>query len=501
MQIELLTDGRKSTRQPTARALLLRGDSCAAPHPPVAIPRAEWNQIRAWIARTRFRARPGDFSRLHIRSGDGMMDVFLHGLGSGDDATPRDMRQVGGVMAVQANRNGLTALDVHIASPPDSSWSPLRARALATGLREGAYEIKPTEQKSTLIRIRLDAGGPAGATDFRRAIARGLAVGDAINDVRVLANRPGNEAPPRVIAQFARRLARQHQLTCRVWGPAELKRERCDALRAVAQGSREPPCLIQLHYPGRRRDLRPLVVIGKTITFDTGGISLKPGKNMEWMKFDKSGGMTVLAFMSLVGSILKPGRPVIGLLAAAENMPGSAATRPGDVVRSRNGKTIEIVNTDAEGRLVLADALDVALEFKPAGIIDFATLTGAASVALGRPFSALLGNHPGLRESLQAAGESSGDRVWPLPLCREYRKLIQSPFADLKNIGDGSAGTIVGGMFLQEFVRPGTPWAHVDLTSAWEERATAHGPAGATIFGAALLAQWVDEGGLESLDT
>jgi leucyl aminopeptidase len=453
------------------------------------LPEDQLRDVRAWIARTKFKGEPATFTHLITNE----RDVLLVGAGPRAELAPARLRRIGGQLAVESRKLGLRALDVRL---PNEAHK--HARALATGLVEGSYELRKADNQGVEdVRVLVDPD--AEDAPIGHAVDRGALVGEEINLVRDLANRPGNEAPPRVIASEAQALARRCGLTCTVWDRRRLQAERCRAFLAVAAGSREEPRLIHLRYAGRNRRLRPLVVIGKTVTFDTGGISIKPAKSMEWMKFDKSGGMATLAFMALVGRVLKPDRPVIGLLAAAENMPGGGATRPGDVVQSRNGKTIEIVNTDAEGRLLLADAIDVALEYQPAGIIDLATLTGAATVALGRPYSALMSNHAPLRDSLQAAGEASGDRVWPLPLHPDYKTLLKSPFADMKNIGDGSAGTIIGGMFLETFVPAQVPWAHIDLTSAWEERPTSHGPAGATLFGAALLAQWVDSGGLSVL--
>lgn len=459
--------------------------------------------VRGWIQRTRFKADAREFSLCTLHTPRGQIDIFLLGCGPETTLHAGILRRAGGRAAVEARRLAIGKLDVFFSHSKRFANPKPWVRAFTTGLVGGTYSVrksadaKPPDHPFKTLRIII--GSAAQIPTARRESARGLEIGETINRIRDIANRPGNEAPPRVIARESQELAKSCGLKYSAWNRAELKRQRCNSILAVAQGSREEPYLIQLTYPGRKRNLPPLVVVGKTITFDTGGISLKPGKNMEWMKFDKSGGMAVLAFMSLVGSVLKPDRPVIGLLAAAENMPGSAATRPGDVIKSRNGKTIEIINTDAEGRLVLADALDVAVGLKPACIIDFATLTGAALVALGRHASAIMSNHTPLRESLQNAGERTGDRLWPLPLYPEYDHLLDSPFADLKNIGDGTAGTIIGGMFLKAFVKPEIPWAHIDLTSAWEERATPHGPAGATLFGAALLAEWLDSKGPETI--
>jgi leucyl aminopeptidase len=232
------------------------------------------------------------------------------------------------------------------------------------------------------------------------------------------------------------------------------------------------------------------VLVCKTITFDSGGISIKPGKGMEWMKFDKSGGMAVLAAM-LAAARLRLPVPVVGLLAVAENMPGGGATRPGDVIATRSGRTVEIVNTDAEGRLVLADALDYAAGLKPRAIVDLATLTGAAVTALGHVASPVMANHEPLLRALGEAGTRAGERLWPLPLFDDYAPMLRSPFADCRNIGDGTAGTIAGGMFLREFVPDAIPWAHIDITHAWEENERGHTPVGATLFGAALLVEWL----------
>ena len=259
----------------------------------------------------------------------------------------------------------------------------------------------------------------------------------------------------------------------------------------MAKGSRRPGCLIRLAHAGQRGSgLKPLVVVGKAVTFDTGGISLKPAKDMDWMKYDKSGGMAALATVVLAAR-LKLSRPVIAYIPAAENMPGGGAARPGDIVTARNGKTIEILNTDAEGRLILADALSFAAEEKPAAIVDIATLTGAAIVALGHETAALMGNDDQLMLELMLSGEATGERLWQLPLWPEYDAMIQGQFADLKNIGDGTAGTIAGGAFLKQFVPESIPWAHLDIAgTAWLEKGQPHGAPGATLTCARLLTDW-----------
>jgi leucyl aminopeptidase len=287
-------------------------------------------------------------------------------------------------------------------------------------------------------------------------------------------------------------MARRNGLTCSVLGEAALQKKGCRALLSVAAGSAHPAQLISLRWPGTRPGARPVVLIGKTVTFDSGGISLKPGKGMSWMLFDKSGGMAVLAAMQMIAR-LKPAVPVIGMLAAAENMPGSRATRPGDILRAHSGKTIEILNTDAEGRLALADALSLAQQERPAAIVDIATLTGAVITALGHSAAAVLGNQPELTAQLIRSAEASGERLWELPLWPEYLDDIKGTFADLQNSSkSGTAGTISGAAFLSAFVPDDLPWAHLDIAgTAWEESAKPWMDPGATLFGARTLVEWI----------
>lgn len=470
---------------------------------PAACPRPLAGQIAAWLARARFSARASETAVLPTWKSSGPANVLLVGLGDPRDFHPGVLRRAAGAAARAAVRQNWTSCSAELALPwKTAGLTPSEGVHLCgIGFIEGAYAFRTFmprngSSRTILLNIRSDALTQRAAQNALRSAQH---AGDSINRARDLANLPGNHAPPRVIAKYARALARRSRLSCEVWGRARLVREKCGALLAVAQGSTAEPQLIILRYPGRKRGARPVVLVGKTITFDTGGISIKPARNMEWMKYDKSGGMAVLAAMELVGSVLRPDYPVVGILAAAENMPGGRATRPGDIVRSRSGKTIEIINTDAEGRLVLADALSVARDLDPSCVIDLATLTGAASVALGRFRSPLLGNHDRLADSLRLAGQRTGDRLWPLPLDQDYAAMLGSPFADLRNTGDGSAGTIAGAMFLRQFVPDNLPWAHIDLTSAWEERDSTTCAAGATLFGAALLADWIAAGGPAAL--
>ncbi len=379
--------------------------------------------------------------------------------------------------------------------PPEATF-PMELDELAglaaEGLGFGAYAFDTYKTKKTAGPLTLEWIGPVlSAKAVRESVRRAEIAGETLRELRDLANQPANELSPLKLAARAKKLAREAGLSCRVWNQSALEKEKCGALLAVAKGSRHPGCLIRLAHAGRRGSgLRPLVVVGKAVTFDSGGISLKPGKNMEWMKYDKSGGMAALGAVLLAARWKLP-RPVIAYIPAVENMPGGAAARPGDIVTARNGKTIEILNTDAEGRLILADALTFAAEEKPAAIVDIATLTGAVIVALGHEVTGVMSNDDRLLLELMLSGEATGERLWSLPLWPEYDEMLKGQFADLKNIGDGTAGTIAGGAFLKQFVPDGIPWAHLDIAgTAWLESEQPHGAPGATLVCARLLADW-----------
>ena len=376
--------------------------------------------------------------------------------------------------------------------------TPLLAGLAAEGLQAGAYAFETYKTKKTKRAFVVEFTGTTLATRAARdAVRRAEIIGETLQAVREIANRPANELGPLELAAQAKRLAQAAGVSCRVWDTAALKKEKCGALLAVAQGSRRPGCLLRLAHAGKR-GRKPLVLVGKAVMFDSGGISLKPGKNMEWMKYDKSGGMAALATVLLAARLKLP-RPVIAYIPAVENMPDGGATRPGDIVTARNGKTIEVLNTDAEGRLILADALTFAAEEHPEAIVDIATLTGAVIIALGHEATAIMGNDDRLVLDLMLAGENTGERLWQLPLWPEYDEMLQGQFGDLKNIGDGTAGTIAGGAFLKQFVPDRIPWAHLDIAgTAWLEVDKPHGAPGATLVPARLLADWAARAQLDS---
>jgi len=332
----------------------------------------------------------------------------------------------------------------------------------------------------------------AGAVKDRKAIKSAEAQGIALTQTADLANLPGNEAPPAQIAAWAKKMAKANGLTCQVMGKAELEKKGCGGILSVAQGSAQDARMIILKHKGADPKAKPIVLVGKTVTFDSGGISLKPGKGMGWMKYDKCGGMAVLAAMQMVAR-MKVKSPVVGILGAAENMPGSKATRPGDIIKAYKGKTVEVLNTDAEGRLVLMDALGLAADMKPQAIVDLATLTGACIVALGRSAAAILGTDQKLVATLIKNGANAGERLWQLPLYKDYTDEMKSDFADLSNLSkSGGAGTATAAAFLKEFVPEGIPWAHLDIAgTAWIESPKPYQAPGATLFGSRLLAHWI----------
>lgn len=333
----------------------------------------------------------------------------------------------------------------------------------------------------------------SGVVKDRTAIKTAEAQGASLVSTADVANSPGSDASPEGIAQWAKTMAKENGLSCRILGDAELKKKGCGGILAVSQGSAKGAKMIILKHAGTNKKAKPIVLVGKTVTFDSGGISLKPGKGMGWMRYDKCGGMAVLTAMQMIAR-MNVENPVVGILGAAENMPGSDAIRPGDIITAYKGKTIEVLNTDAEGRLVLVDAIGLGIDMKPAAIVDLATLTGAVIMALGSAAAAVLGNDDALVQKLIKSGATAGERLWQLPLYKEYTEAMKSDFADISNISSSvGAGTATAAAFLQEFVPEDIPWAHIDIAgTAWSESPKPHQAPGATLFGARLLAQWVD---------
>jgi leucyl aminopeptidase len=340
-------------------------------------------------------------------------------------------------------------------------------------------------------------GASAGAID--RGIKRGQIIGESVNFTRDMANEPGAYLTPTIMAERARDVANECGLSIDVLDEARMEQEGMGSLLSVSRGSDEPGKLIILKYnPADDAESNGLLsFVGKGITFDSGGISLKPGENMELMKYDMTGGATVIGAMRAIGK-LKPSIPVLGVIPCAENLPSGKATKPGDVVRAMTGKTIEVINTDAEGRLILADAIAYAKKLGATRIVDMATLTGAVSIALGDVNAAILGTDQELIDEVILAGKEVGEKFWQLPLDKEYSKQIKSDIADIKNVGGRKAGTITAAAFLKEFA-DGVAWAHLDIAgTAWGDEAKPFRSKGPTGIAVRTLIRIVER---ESLQT
>ncbi|MEZ5564584.1 MAG: leucyl aminopeptidase [Gammaproteobacteria bacterium] len=329
-----------------------------------------------------------------------------------------------------------------------------------------AMKSEPDDSKVHLQKLGI-AGTRRDNQSMRRGVAHGEAIGRAVALAKDLGNLPANVCTPSYLVERARTLAKSGKnLHVQSLTVAAIRKLRMGAFLAVTQGAAEPPRFIVLQYNGGRAADKPVVLVGKGITFDSGGISIKPAGAMDEMKYDMCGAATVIGVMQAVTELKLPIN-VVGVVPTCENMPSGTATRPGDIVRTMSGQTVEILNTDAEGRLILCDALNYALRFKPAALIDIATLTGACLVALGRVRSGLLGNSDKLVNALLDAGQAADDRAWRLPLDDDYAELLKSPFADVANIGGRDAGTITAASFLSRFVGT-TEWAHLDIAgTAW----------------------------------
>ncbi len=351
------------------------------------------------------------------------------------------------------------------------------------------YKSRERRPRGRLSAVILPPPG-VSVSPLSLRVRQAAVVAEAVSWARDLGNTPGNDLGPAELAREAGRMAAKPGLRCRALGKKEIKRERMGGLLAVAAGSARPPVFLVAEYlPARPRGTA--VLVGKGITFDSGGISIKPALAMGEMKYDMMGAAIVLACARAASELKLPVR-VVALTPLTENMPGGSASRPRDIHRMRNGKTVEVENTDAEGRLILADALSYAEKFRPDVLLDFATLTGAVLVALGHECAGLMTPEEDLARDLQAAGEATGERLWRLPVWDEYRENLKSEWADMKNTGGRQGGTVNAAVFLKEFVPEGVPWAHIDVAGVahFEKEHAGYAP-GATGFGVALAIEFL----------
>ena len=426
--------------------------------------------------------------------------VLLMGVGKREGYTLERLRRLVGLAVRTAERLSVRSFAMSLEHTSNSSERlglALSARAASEAAVMAAWDFrdyktaKDEEPHKVVEEMVLIAADDRENNEISHAAELGVVLGRSANLARTLASHPGNVATPTYLANIAQEIAAQHSMKITVLDREQMRAEKMFALLAVAQGSLEEPRFIVLEYNGGKQGDRPLALVGKGVTFDSGGISIKPAERMEDMKYDMSGAAAVLGAMRGIAE-LKLKVNVVALIPATENMPSGNAVKPGDVISSHLGKTIEIINTDAEGRLILADALAYARRFKPQAMIDAATLTGAVVIALGQQAIGLMGNDGDLIDEVMAAGLRAGDRCWNLPLWDEYRELLDSNIADIKNSGGRHAGTITGGWFLKDFVAEDIPWAHLDIAGmAYKDDAASYLRKGATGAPTRLFIEWV----------
>ncbi|MFQ5677887.1 MAG: leucyl aminopeptidase [Gemmatimonadota bacterium] len=442
------------------------------------------------VARGAFRGKRGEVQPLLSASPD-RPDLLAVGLGTAGE--PQNaIRDAAGVASRCAR--GLRARSLAFVVPRAGGSGAEGWQEAAEGILLGDWECdelrRPEDRCPEALerRVLLADGEQAPGSEERAAAARGAVLAEAQNRARDLVALPGNVVTPRYLAGVAEELGDRHGLRVESWGPEQLRRERFGALLAVARGSAEEPRFILVEHAGGGG--APYCVVGKGVTFDSGGISIKPASGMEAMKYDMAGAAAVFGLLEAAARLELPQR-IIGLVPATENLPSGSALKPADVIRGVSGTSIEVINTDAEGRLILSDALSYAARLSPRAIVDLATLTGGCVVALGRHAVGLMTPDDGLARELETAGARTGERLWRLPLWEAYGKQLKSDVADLKNSGGREGSPITAGFFLKRFVGE-VPWAHLDIAgTAWVDEASGCQPKGATGIGVRLLVEWL----------
>lgn len=464
---------------------------------PAEVDRLSGGMISAVMHQGDFSGKHAERLLLYPASGLRVKRVLLLGLGKPAELTPGRLRDACAGASQHIRELGIGRFSVPaVLCPNEGLGLPEQVRALVEGVLLGLYRFDACKternRRKNISRVTIVCDCPADRGVVERESGRAAAVSESVCLARDLVQQPANTATPRYLAATARRLARQHGLRCTVYTKTHVATLGMDAFLSVARGSDEPcRCIVLEYVPPRKQKVSTIALVGKAITFDSGGISLKPAASMEEMKMDMAGGAAVLATLAAC-SRLQLGVRVVGIVPATENLPSGHALKPGDVVRSMSGRTIEIISTDAEGRLILADALTLAGRYRPDAVVDLATLTGACVVALGNEISAVMGTSQELLDGLMRAGEVAGEPLWQLPLASAYDELIKSDIADVKNSGGRAAGTITAGCFLKKFSSPDTPWAHIDIAgTAWTKKDRPCTPKGASGVGVRLLVQFL----------
>jgi len=459
-------------RQPTACVVVGVFESRKLSHAAEGLDKAAHGQLREVIRSGDMEGKAGTTRMLYRVRGVSAQRILLVGLGKEKAFGERQYRDCARAALSAIRESGTRDVCLYLSelqvAGRDPTW---KARELVLAAADVAYRFDQMKSKKaeagSLTGVAVSASQKHDAPALQRGVLEGRAIAAGMSLARDLGNLPANVCTPAYLANSAVKLGREWKLAVEVLEQGDMEKLGMGSLLSVTRGSHQPPKFVILRYSGAGKKERPIVLVGKGITFDTGGISLKPAAEMDEMKFDMCGAASVLGTLRAVAE-LKPKLNVVGLVPTCENMPGGAATKPGDVVTSMSGQTVEILNTDAEGRLILADALSYAERFEPQAVVDIATLTGACVIALGHVCSGLFANKDGLAQELQAAGAESWDRVWRLPLWDDYQEALKSNFADFANIGGRPAGSVTAACFLSKFTRK-YDWAHLDIAgTAWK---------------------------------
>ena len=452
--------------------------------------------VRSAIETEELKGKEGDLAYFHLLSANGAKArrLLLVGVGERDQYKDPEISRMAGTAA--RFLRGKAVKSIAIVPRAEGDSAAITSTAIQ-GAIIGLFEpdkyrtVEKEERQIEQLVVVIDG---ADADDLKRGTQRGRIIGESVNFTRDLANEPGAYMTPTIMADRARHVAAEFGLSIDVLDEARMEQEGMGSLLSVSHGSEEPAQLIVLKYTPENAPQssdKLLAFVGKGVTFDSGGISLKPGENMELMKYDMTGGATVIGVLRAIAQ-LKPSIPVLGVAPCTENLPSGKATKPGDVVRAMTGKTIEVINTDAEGRLILADAIAYAKKLGATSVVDLATLTGAVTIALGDVHAAVLGTDQDLIDEVIAAGKEVGEKFWQLPLDKEYSKQIKSDIADIKNVGGRKAGTITAAAFLKEFAE-GLAWAHLDIAgTAWGDDAKPYRAKGPTGIAVRTLINMVD---------
>ncbi len=469
----------------SSAALLVVGSDAAAPKTGSSLDRIDkklGGSLRKILKNEGFKGKNSESKFVHSHGPLKANAVLVIGLTYKDDGDLpmhplEQLRQAAAAAARLANQKKCKSVAFDLSAWSDRTIDEAdQVQAVVEGMELAVYRFEKYLKSQKVAVQSVDIFGAHSNTANRQAITRGQAIAEGTKLARDLVNTPACDMTPKRIAQESRRI---RGINCRVYNRSEIARLKMNSFLSVSLGSEQPPALIHMTYRPRSRTKKSIAIVGKGVTFDSGGLSIKPAVSMETMKDDMAGAAAVVGLMATL-SKLKPDCTVHGIIAATENMPSGNAVKPGDVVRAMNGKTIEVLNTDAEGRLTLADAIHFVLQKKPDLVIDMATLTGACLVALGERVSGIMGNDDELIDSLIETGDAAGELMWQLPLINEYADQIKSSIADVKNIGGRWGGTITAGLFLKQFVDD-TPWAHIDIAGpSWTDKPLPYAPRGGT---------------------